>query len=99
MTALEQALRTALLHFVWQGMVVSFLLWMVLFLMRRRSANSRYIASCLALVALVALPVITACGVYTQPAAQHSTERFLATVPQTVAAVWTGSVASTPTWM
>ena len=99
MTALEQALRTALLHFVWQGAVVAFLLWIVLFVMRRRSANARYLASCLALATLVALPVLTACLVYTQPVASGTTERFFATVPQTVAAVWTGSIASTPTWL
>ncbi len=99
MTALEQALRTALLHFVWQGAVVAFLLWIGLFFMRRRSANARYLASCLALAILAAHPVITACLVYTQPIASGTTERFFATVPQTVAAVWTGSVASTPTWL
>ena len=99
MTALEQALRTALLHFVWQGAVVAFLLWIGLFFMRRRSANARYLASCLGLATLVALPVLTACLVYTQPVASRTTERFFATVPQTVAAVWTGSVASTPTWL
>jgi TonB family protein len=99
MTAIEQALRTALLHFVWQGAVVAFLLWIVLFVMRRRSANARYLASCLALATLVALPVLTVCMVYTQPQASRTTERFFATVPQTVAAAWTGSVASTPTWL
>jgi TonB family protein len=99
MTALEQALRTALLHFVWQGVVVAFLLWMALFVMRKRSANARYIASCLALITLVALPVLTVCTVYTQPVASRASERLFATVPQTVAAVWTGSVASTPNWL
>lgn len=99
MTAIELALRTALLHFVWQGAVVAFLLWIGLFLMRRRSANARYLASCLALATLVALPVLTACLVYTQPASSGTTERFFATVPQTMAAVWTGSAASTPRWI
>jgi TonB family protein len=99
MIALEQALRTALLHFVWQGVVVAFLLWMALFLMRKRSAGARYIASCLALMTLVALPVLTVCLVYTQPIASRTSGRFFAAVPQTVAAVWTGSVASTPSWL
>ncbi len=97
MTALEQALRTALLHFVWQGVVVSFLLWTALFFLRKRSANARYIASCIALIVLLALPVITACAVYTQPVVKHSTARFFAAVPQTVAAAWTGPVGSAPT--
>jgi TonB family protein len=99
MTALEQALRTALLDFVWQGVAIAFLLWTALFVMRKRSANTRYFASCLALITLAALPVITVCAVYTQPVASHATERFLATVPQTVAAVWTGSTASTSNWL
>ena len=99
MTALEQALRTALLHFVWQGVLVAFVLWIALFLMRRRSANARYLVSCLALLALMALPVITAAMVYTQPSAQQRSARLLANVPRAVAAAWTGSVATSGTWM
>src|SRR5580658_3942092 len=99
MIALEQALRSALLDFVWQGVVVAFLLWMWLFLMRKRSANARYIASCLALITLVALPVLTVCLVYAQQAPSRVSQRFFATVPQTVAAAWTGSIASTPNWL
>lgn len=99
MTALEQALRTALLDFVWQGVVVAFLLWMALFVMRKRSANARYIASCLALATLVTLPVLTVCVSYSRPIPVHVSEQFFSTVPQTVAAVWNGSVASTPTWL
>ena len=99
MTALEQALRTALLDFVWQGVVVAFLLWMVLFVMRRRSANARYIASCLALITLVALPILTVCVAYTRPIPARINEQFLSSVPQTVAAVWKGSVASAPDWL
>lgn len=99
MTALEQALRTALLDFVWQGVVVAFLLWMALLVMRKRSANARYIASCLALITLLALPVVTVCLVYRLPVASRASERFFATVPQTVAAVWNGSAAHTQTWL
>jgi TonB family protein len=99
MTALEQALRTALLDFVWQGVVVAFLLWMALFAMRKRSANARYIAGCLALITLVALPVLTIWLAYREPVASRASERFFATVPQTVAAVWNGSAAHTPTWL
>ncbi|HLK17698.1 MAG TPA: M56 family metallopeptidase [Bryobacteraceae bacterium] len=98
MTAIEHALRTALLQFVWQGAVVAFLLWIALFLLRKRSANARYLTSCFALAALVALPVITACQMYIEPQAARTAERFFTAVPQTVAAVWTGSAASTPSW-
>jgi TonB family protein len=99
MTALEQALRTALLDFVWQGVVVAFLLWMALFVLRKRSANARYIAGCLALITLLALPVLTVCLAYREPVVSSASERFFATVPQTVAAVWDGSAERTPSWL
>lgn len=100
MMAIEQALRTALLHFVWQGAVIAFVLWIALFLMRRRSANARYLASCLALAALVAAPVITGCISYTGSAAGETPGgQFLSTVPGTVVAVWTGSTAHAPSWL
>ena len=91
MTALEQALRTALFHFVWQGAVVAFLLWITLLVMRKRSANARYAASCLALIALVAWPVITACAEYNQSAVPSAGASFFESVPQAPAAAWTGS--------
>jgi TonB family protein len=99
MTALEQALRTALLHFVWQGAAVAFLLWTALLLMRKRSANARYVASCLALMVLVALPVITASAVYTQPVAAQTGQRWIEmTPPGSDAWAWSGPSASPATW-
>src|SRR5580658_328896 len=65
MTAL--ALNSALLHLVWQGVVVAFLLWMVLAALRRSSASVRYIVSCAALGLLTALPIVTACLAYQRP--------------------------------
>jgi TonB family protein len=100
MIALEHALRTALLHFVWQGAVIAFVLWIALLMMRRRSANARYIASCLALGALVAAPVVTGYMSYTQPVTSEARSgHSLSTVPDTVAAVWTGSTTHAPTWL
>lgn len=54
MTTLSQALTAALLHFVWQGIAVAFLLWVVLLAMRRRTAAERYAASCAALALMAA---------------------------------------------
>jgi len=68
MTTLAQALSVALLHFVWQGLVVGILLWATLFLLRKRAANSRYLASCAALAALAALPAITTWVLYERSA-------------------------------
>jgi len=60
MTAISQALTAALLHFIWQGLLVAFLLWAALTAMRKRSANARYWVSCVALAVLAAMPAITA---------------------------------------
>ena len=48
-----------LIHFVWQATVVALLLAGALRLLRRRSANARYVAGCFALAVTVALPVAT----------------------------------------
>jgi TonB family protein len=62
MTAFTQALTAALLHFVWQGLLVGFLLWIVL--LKKSPATFRYAASCTALAVLAALPVITTWTLY-----------------------------------
>jgi TonB family protein len=67
-TAIAQALSAALLHFVWQGLLVAFVLWVALFLLRNRTAHSRYLASCIALVVLALLPAVTAFILYAKPA-------------------------------
>src|SRR5215471_5925346 len=69
MTAITRALSSALLHFFWQGLVVMILLWLALFLLRKRSAAIRYAASCAALALLVALPAITTWSLYEHPSA------------------------------
>ena len=58
MTAITQALSTALLDFVWQGLLAAFLLWTALFALKNRSARARYAASCVALAVMAALPEI-----------------------------------------
>ena len=64
MTALASAISSALIHFLWQGSVVGLSLCIVLFALKKRSANSRYMASCAALAMLVLLPVITTWALY-----------------------------------
>src|SRR5579871_6096277 len=64
MTAVAQALSAALLHFIWQGTLVACLLWITLSMLRTRSANARYIASCAALALMAALPAVTAWMLY-----------------------------------
>ena len=58
--SLLQVLALTLLHFLWQGALVAFLLAASNALFARRSPRFRYAAACAALVAMLALPVITA---------------------------------------
>lgn len=59
MTSLLSAFREALLHFAWQGLMVFAALWGTLFGLRKRTANARYVASCVALATLFAAPIMT----------------------------------------
>ncbi len=54
-----QRLGWTLLHFIWQAAVVALLLVILLRLLRKSTANLRYILACLALALIVLLPVIT----------------------------------------
>ncbi|MFH1604890.1 MAG: hypothetical protein ABIH03_13385, partial [Pseudomonadota bacterium] len=49
----------ALVHFLWQGTAVATLLAPALLLLRRASANARYLAACVALLLITAAPVLT----------------------------------------
>lgn len=66
MTVLLGALDSALLDFVWQGVVAAALLWIALAALRGRSANARYGASCAALGLLAVAPVVTAWVAYSR---------------------------------
>ena len=79
MTPLLEAFRAALLHFMWQGCLVLALLWVTLFALRKRSANVRYVAGCVALAALAVAPLFTTYTLYQRPAAKAAT--FAAVVP------------------
>jgi beta-lactamase regulating signal transducer with metallopeptidase domain len=63
-----QAIGWALLHLLWQGVLVAAILAATLALMKRQSANARYLASCGAMVVLLVLLVATAFRAY-EPAA------------------------------
>ncbi len=56
---MAQTIGWALLHFLWQGAVVAMLLWFVLFLLRHHSSNTRYVACCVGMALMTALPLIT----------------------------------------
>jgi beta-lactamase regulating signal transducer with metallopeptidase domain len=59
MNLTADAISSALVHSLWQNAIVGFLLWIVLIALSHRTANARYLASCVALSLMVALPVVT----------------------------------------
>ncbi len=87
MTPIAQALSAALLHFAWQGLLVAFLLWIALAVLKNRSANARYLASCAALAALALLPAITTWILYRRPGPVRGVAAFAATVWPAAAAL------------
>jgi beta-lactamase regulating signal transducer with metallopeptidase domain len=63
-TPLAQAIGWALLHLLWQGVLVAAILAATLALLSKQSANARYLASCGALALLVVLGAATAYQAY-----------------------------------
>jgi beta-lactamase regulating signal transducer with metallopeptidase domain len=54
-----ESLGWVLLHFLWEGAAVAVVLFLVLTVLRRVSANARYLISCFALLMTATLPAIT----------------------------------------
>jgi TonB family protein len=98
MTAIAQALSAALLDFVWQGMLLAFLLWAALFILKNRSPRARYAASCVALAAMAILPVVTACILYHAPAASHAAVGCVGAIPRTIDGASTDLAGSPAGW-
>lgn len=98
MTAIAQALSGALLDFVWQGLLVAFLLWATLVVLKNRSPRARYAASCLALAAMAILPVVTACMLYRAPAASHAAAGWVGAAPRPIDGAYTGLAGPAAGW-
>jgi beta-lactamase regulating signal transducer with metallopeptidase domain len=96
MTPFAMAMNSALLHFVWQGVVVAFLLWIVLAALRRSTANSRYLASCAALGILTLAPFVTMLLVYDR---STTPVKFIPGVTIFPVAVFAGPIAPPPDWL
>jgi len=73
MNSLYEAFAAALFHFLWQGAAIAALLSVVLVALRRSSANSRYLAACVALGLMVTLPAVTTMALY-EPQGGAATE-------------------------
>jgi TonB family protein len=95
MTPIAQSISTALVQFIWQGILIACLLWVVLFLLRNGSAGVRYFVSCVALAAMLVLPAITAYSLYDSASSASSN----AALTLTIRAVWTGSVPAPSAWI
>ena len=59
MITVADALSMALLHFIWQGTAVGVVWSLLMRVLAKSSANSRYLVSCIVLAALALAPVIT----------------------------------------
>jgi beta-lactamase regulating signal transducer with metallopeptidase domain len=66
---LGKAIGWALVHLLWQGVLVAAILAATLALLQRQNANARYLASCGALILLVALGIATGYRAYDPAAA------------------------------
>ncbi len=64
-----QALGWTLLHFVWQGALVALLLALALYLLRRQTAQVRYVVACGAMLLMLALPALTLFLLWPDPVA------------------------------
>jgi hypothetical protein len=99
MTTIAHAISAALLHFVWQGLVVAFLLWITLATLRNGSARFRYLVSCAGLAIMIALPVITAWVVYRAPGAASTLADQVVDIPDSVGPAILPVAPSLPAWI
>ncbi len=81
MNALTHAISVALLHFVWQGLLVALFLWVALAALRKSSAQIRYVVSCAALALMTVLPLLTASIVYRAAISANSVAGQTAVIP------------------
>jgi beta-lactamase regulating signal transducer with metallopeptidase domain len=89
-TMLVPLLATVLLHFLWQGVLVGVLAWMLLSLLHAARPQARYLVACTALFACVLLPVLTFANLYLADGAATS----LATAGASLAPATEASVLS-----
>src|SRR6476660_7198203 len=99
MTPLAQAISRALIHFIWQGSIVGLSLWVILAALRKRSANSRYVATCAALGALAVMPVITASILYSMRSSPGDSAAAVARAATTAAIASIAFHSQQPAWL
>src|SRR5580704_2325621 len=105
MSALTDAISTALIHALWQDSIAAIVLWAALAALRHRSANARYAASCTALGLMVLFPILTAGALYLRALppdvvsrATTRTARALVENRQAMAGIWAGTSLQQAAW-
>jgi len=98
MTAITQAISAALLHFLWQGLLIALLAWTALAILRNGSARLRYLVSCAALGIMTLTPVFTAWVVYRAPVAA-GIPHAVAAIPDSPIPVALPPIAWLPRWL
>ena len=91
-----QTLAWTLLHFLWQGALLGLMARACLWLLRRRSPESRYLLGCAALAAMAAAPVVT--FLLLKPAAAADAQAVVE-ASRAAAAFGAGAVAAPLSWL
>lgn len=78
-----QAAGWTLLHFIWQGFLIAIALSAALRFLRSHSAGARYLASCAALLVLLAAPIATFSYLVSDASSFNAKERLKTTAAQT----------------
>ena len=88
-------LATVLLHFLWQGVLVGVLAWMLLSLLHAARPQARYAVACAALLACVLLPALTFARLSHGDASSHAVTAALPAAAAIAAPAATNSMMST----
>jgi uncharacterized protein (TIGR03435 family) len=102
---LAQAVSAALIHFIWQGVLVGVLLSVALAVLRGRSPAARYLVSCAALAVLVVAPAATALLALFRAvppdvrAASMVTNLRALIVPQPMLSIWMNPEVPSALWL
>jgi len=86
MRTLTDVVGTALFHSLWQDAILGFVLLAALAALRHRPANARYVASCIALGLMAALPIATAAVLYLRTGQVETSVRLLVDSPHSTTA-------------
>ncbi|HEY3927286.1 MAG TPA: hypothetical protein VGL89_02820, partial [Candidatus Koribacter sp.] len=107
MSAVGSALSAAVIHMVWEGAIVGWLLWIGLSLLRRRSPEIRYLLSCAALICMAGVFLSTFTGVYTlhratvtaATATYQPPAAEVAGIPHAMLPIWIAPETSSLQWL